>query len=141
MNPLMKDDPASTQRMLASKLARWSSLIDHYAAPAYADAYVLCDASERVIKRIDQPRVQNLPKLRYASPDPVSGNWTVLSAESARAAVLALDAQAPAFAPHRALHVRELAQEQAQAAEHGLDLLLAVEPPLLDDLRLQAPRG
>lgn len=129
----MHDDEVGTQALLASRLARWQSLAEVYASPAYADAYVLCDVSERVVLRIDQPRVVNLPKLRYESPDPSQRNWTVLTAQSALLAVAALDAQAPAFAPHRALHVRELVREQSQAASQGLELLMDVEPPMLGD--------
>jgi len=129
----MKDDAVGTQALLAGRLARWQSLAEGYANPEYADAYVLFDVSERVVLRIDQPRVVNLPKLRYESPDPFKKNWTVLTAQSAAAAISALNAQAPAFAPHRSLHVRELVREQSLAASQGLELLMTMEAPVLGD--------
>lgn len=129
----MHDDEVGTQSFLANRLASWQSLAEVYANGAFSDAYVLCDVSERVVSRIDQPRVANMPKLRYESPDPVRKNWTLVTAQSATLAVGALNAQAPAFAPHRALHVRDLVREQSQAATQGLELLMGVEAPILSE--------
>lgn len=129
----MNDNAVSTQGVLADRLEKWQALAERYAGQAYADAYVLCDVSERVVMRIDKPRVQNFPKLRYASPDPSQQNWTVMPGGSAHAAVAPLDSQAPLFAPHRAIHVRDLVSEQSAAIEHGLELLMGVEQPLLGE--------
>ena len=129
----MKNDQSATQSQLACLMTRWSDLRRDTANPGFLDAYVICDASDRVLARIDQPRVKNLPTLRYAPPNPDTKNWTLFPMATAATACKTLDAQAPAFAPHRVLHVRDLVTEQVEAAERGLELLMHVEDPFLSE--------
>ena len=129
----MIEDSRQTQQHLANRLANWGALKTEFAKAGYTDAYVICDASERVLSRIDQPRVPNMPSLRYAPADPAARNWTIFDGQMAKRAIGVLDAQAPAFAPHRVLHLRSLADEQAAAAAHGLELLMGVDDPYIFD--------
>ncbi|MGX9960572.1 hypothetical protein ACW0US_17640 [Xanthomonas euvesicatoria] len=108
---------------LRASLSRWRELQLKFAGALQDQTYVIVDKQERCIERVDQPRVQGIPVLRYAPPRAVSENWTLFDQDVARRAALELDAKQVAFAPHRAMPLMELIAQRILAAEQGLQQL------------------
>jgi hypothetical protein len=118
---LVKEDMESGFR---SAIERWSSLKDTYdwqrMLRPQEQYHVLMDNQQRVIERVDRPRVEGIPMLKYAPPRAAAKNWTLFDHETARRAVAELDAKQVAFAPHRAVAFADLIDQRIAAAQHGL---------------------
>lgn len=112
---------------LQAEIDQWQQVRRRYEG-SLLETQAVMDHKERVIERIDHPRVSFIPTLRYGKPDPARGNWTLLTPEKAQQLASELDRLHAAFAPHRAQDIRELARDRIAAAERGLRVLEAQTP-------------
>lgn len=117
---------------LISSLAQWKALHARFARALQDQTYVILDAHGRSVQRVDWPRVEGIPTLKYARPRVAEENWTLMDRERAIAAVADLDAKQVAFAPHRTMPLVELIEARILAADQGLRQLASPEPDEMD---------
>lgn len=90
---------------LGMELIAWQRLREQFNITLPGTGYLLLDANERVIERVDRPRVQGVPMLQYQPPIPARRNWTLFDESIAKGAVAELDRIHATFAPHQVVHI------------------------------------
>ncbi|KAF1702882.1 hypothetical protein [Pseudoxanthomonas kaohsiungensis] len=121
--------------VIGAEVDAWRQLKERFANALPDTAFVIMDARERVVKRIDKPRVPNFPKLQFDPPSPYQPNWSLFDRHTAEAGVSELDRLLVAFAPHRTVHINTLIDERLAALDQAAAYArrIAADEALEDD--------
>lgn len=108
---------------LGMELIAWRRLREQFDITLPGTGYLILDANERVIERIDRPRVAGMAVLQYQPPIPARRNWTLFDEGIAKSAVPELDRAHAAFSPHRVVHIVPFLDGRIAATETAFELV------------------
>ncbi|OWQ61308.1 hypothetical protein [Stenotrophomonas maltophilia] len=119
----MKDETQLAR--IGREIQAWERLRDRFANTLPGTGFLILDAAERVIERVDRPRVVGVPTLQYQPPDVERQNWSLFDRDIAYAGAAELDRVQVTFAPHSVSHIRDFIEGRLGASREKERLLNA----------------